>query len=261
MQIYKFHFIEKESNITVISESKSAILRAKREFYLQRQLLEGYISDHKEFLTSFSPIKVKTEYEIIELMTHAAFLCDVGPMATIAGALADLMLTTMKSHSTEFKAAKIALVENGGEIANNSEKTMKIALFAGNNKLNINLGFLIKKKDSPIGIATSSATIGHAISLGEADAVTIFAKNATIADGAATKICNLVKGADIESSIKKGLDAVDDLNEVRGTFISRQNKIGITGKVPEMFKINSDKDQKLKDKIEYFFPEDFEIFK
>ncbi|MFX1498707.1 MAG: UPF0280 family protein [Promethearchaeota archaeon] len=261
MQIFKFHFIEKESNITIISESREAILRAKKEFYYQRPLLEEYISHHKEFYSSFTPVKIQTDLEIIKLMAQAAILCDVGPMATVAGAFVDLMLNVMKDRNNESDELKVALIENGGEVAVDSMKSMKIALFAGNNKLNINIGFLIKKKDCPIGIATSSATIGHAISLGEADAVTIFAKNATIADGAATKICNLVKGNDIESSIKKGLNAADDLTDIFGAFITRQNKIGITGKIPEMFKIARDKELILKKNIEYFFPEKFEIFK
>jgi ApbE superfamily uncharacterized protein (UPF0280 family) len=261
MKIFKFHFIEKESDITIISESKKAILRAKNEFYIQRRFLEKYVREYNEFLTSFSPIKVQSDYEIINLMAKTAFLCDVGPMATVAGAFADLMLKTMKSPNEEFIAAKTALIENGGEIANDSEKKMKVALFAGNNQLNLNIGFLIKKEECPIGIATSSATIGHAISLGQADAVTIFAENAAIADGAATKIGNIVKGVDIEKSIKKGLDAVDDLGELRGAFISRNDKIGITGNIPQMFKIEGDKEYILKRKIEYYLPGNFEIFK
>ncbi len=261
MKIYKFHFIEKESDITIISESKNAILRAKNEFHLHRRILERYLIKHKEFLTSFSPVKVQTDYDIINLMVKVALLCDVGPMATVAGAFADLMLKIMKSKNDDFETAKIALIENGGEIANDSEKTMKIALFAGNNELNLNIGFLIEKKDCPIGIATSSATIGHAISLGQADAVTIFAENATIADGAATKIGNIVKGEDIEKSIKNGLDIVDDLEDIRGVFISRKDKIGITGNIPQMVKIEGTKELILKNKIEYFLPGNFEIFK
>ncbi|MFX1459521.1 MAG: UPF0280 family protein [Promethearchaeota archaeon] len=261
MKIYKFHFIEKESDITIISESKNAILRAKNEFHLHRRILERYIIKHKVFLTSFSPVKVQTDYDIINLMAEVALLCDVGPMATVAGAFADLMLKIMKSKNDDFDDAKIALIENGGEIANDSERTMKIALFAGNNELSLNIGFLIEKKDCPIGIATSSATIGHAISLGQADAVTIFAENATIADGAATKIGNIVKGEDIEKSIKSGLDLVDDLEVIRGVFISRKDKIGMSGYIPQMIKIEGTNELILKNKIEYYLPGNFEIFK
>lgn len=265
MKLYKTHFIEKESDITIISESKSAILRAKKSLYIHRKNLDQFILRNKRFLTSFSPLTVHTELKIINMMAEAAYICDVGPMAAVAGALADLMLETMKNvneiENIQKSPAQVALVENGGEIAVDSIKTMKIALYAGNNELNINVGFLIKKTDSPIGIGTSSATIGHAISLGQADAVTIFAKDATLADAAATKIANLVKGDDIEKSIKRGLDAVNDLEGVLGAFISRENKVGQTGKIPQLIKIEGDKDRIIRNKLEHIFPGNYEIFK
>lgn len=262
MKPYKYHFSEKESDVTIISESKKAILRAKEAFYYHRKILEEYVLKETQFLKSFTPVKVKTDKDIINLMAETAFLCDVGPMATVAGALADLMLEGMKDKkNSDFILAKIALVENGGEIAIDSEKPMKIALYAGNNELNLNVGFLIEKKDNPIGIGTSSATVGHALSLGEADAVTIFADNATLADGAATAIANLVKGDDIEKSIKKGLDAVDDIEGVRGAFISRENNVGQVGKIPKLIKIEGEKNKILKEKFENLFPGDYQIFR
>ena len=260
--VYKYHFSEKESNLTIISESKHAIAKAKEVFYYHRNILEEYVLKDKYFLKSFTPMKVKSDLIIIKKMAIAAELCDVGPMAAVAGALADIMLEVKKSKEiANYKPAKIALVENGGEIAVDSEKSMKIALYAGKNKLNLNIGFLIKKEDCPMGIGTSSATIGHAISLGEADAATVFAENAALADAAATKVGNLVKGNDIEKSIKKGLDAVDDIDGVFGVFISRGNKIGSTGKIPSLFKIEGEKNSILKKKIEDFFPGDYEIFR
>ncbi len=261
MRTYKIHFVEKESDITIISESKSAILRAKEALYFHRAALEIYIQKNKEFLTTFSPIHVKSDSEVVNLMAEAAFLCDVGPMAAVAGALADLMLKVMKSKEVHnFTPARVGVVENGGEIAIDSEQPIKIALFAGYNDLNLNLGFLIDKIDCPLGIATSSATFGHAISFGQADSVTIFANTAAIADGAATKICNLVKGQDIEASIKKGLDSVDKMSEIRGAFITRDNKVGYTGKIPQIFKIEGDTNKILKDKISNLFPGDYEIY-
>jgi len=262
LKIYKYHFIEKESDITLISESKSAILIAKEGFYHHRKILEKYVTQNNKFLTSFSPIRIKTEFEIVNLMSETSILCEVGPMATVAGAFADIMMDLMKEEDDpNIVPAKIALVENGGEIAVDSEKEMKIALFAGYNELNLNIGFLIEKKNCPIGIGTSSATIGHAISLGQADAVTIFATNATIADGAATRIANLVKGEDIEKSIKGALDAAEDIQGVISAFICRENKVGQVGRLPKIFKIEGDKGMIFKNKIENIFPGDYELFK
>jgi len=262
LKIYKYHFIEKESDITIISESKSAILKAKEGFFRHRKILEKYVTQNNKFLTSFSPIRIKTEFEIVNLMSEASILCEVGPMATVAGAFADIMMDLMKDEDDpNIAPAKIALVENGGEIAVDSEKEMKIALFAGYNELNLNIGFLIEKRNCPVGIGTSSATIGHAISLGQADAVTVFGKNATLADGAATRIANLVKGADVEKSIKNALDAAEDIEGVFGTFISRDNKIGQVGKLPKIFKIEGDKKIVLKKKFEGLFPGKYDVFK
>ncbi|MFX0039522.1 MAG: UPF0280 family protein [Promethearchaeota archaeon] len=260
MKIYKSYFSEKESDISIISDSKEAILKAKESFFFHRTNLENYVAKDKSFLNAFSPIRIKTEIEIIKLMVEVAEICEVGPMASVAGALAELMRDSMQFQNLDeigdVTQCKVALVENGGEISINSEKPITVALYAGHNKLNLNIGFLIKKEDCPIGIGTSSATIGHAISLGQADSVTIFARNAALADAAATKICNLVKGEDVEKSINKGLDAIDDIAGLRGAFISRENKVGKTGKLPKLVKIEGNKHQIFKaKKDESFFYE------
>lgn len=262
MKIYKHHFLEKESDVTIISESQIAIREARKSLVDNRKILEKYLKKNNKFLTSFSPIKITTEFEIINLMSIASELCDVGPMAAVAGAFADIMLNKMKMEDhPDYLPVKIALVENGGEIAVDSEKEMKIALFAGYNQLNLNIGFLIEKRNCPLGIGTSSATIGHAISLGQADAVTIFAKDATLADAAATRVANLVKGIDIEKSIKNALDAAEDIEGVYGAFISRENKVGQVGKLPKFFKIEGNKNLVLQDKFEGAFPGKYDILK
>ncbi|MFX0001910.1 MAG: UPF0280 family protein [Candidatus Hodarchaeota archaeon] len=249
----------------MISDSKLAILNAKKSFYFHRRNLEKYIAKNKDFLNSFSPIKVKTKYKIINIMAEVAEICDVGPMASVAGALADLMRISMKSQDDNgdlsFSQCKVALVENGGEISIDSEEPIKVALYAGDNILNLNVGFLVKKEDCPMGIGTSSATVGPAISLGQADAVTIFAKNAALADAAATKIGNIVKGKDVEKSIKLGLDNIDDIDGIIGAFISRENKVGQVGKLPQMIKIEGDRYQILKNFKDFTSSENSELFK
>jgi len=265
LKAFKSHFSEKESDITIISDSMKAILRAKKSFQFHRKKLDEYIAENNLFRKSFSPIKVNSNFKVIKIMAKVATMCDVGPMAAVAGVLADLMIEEMNlnisSDESEFEECNVALVENGGEIAINSEEPMSIALYAGKNKLNLNIGFLVKKEDCPIGIGTSSATVGHAISLGQADAVTIFAKSAALADAAATKIGNLVKGDDIEKSIKKGLDAVDDIEGLRGAFISRQNKVGQTGKLPELIRIEGNRMDLLGNKLGDVLIDDYELFK
>ena len=251
MKKFSFHFIEKESDVTVISESRKALRFGIESFYKHRKILEKFVFKNEIFLKTLSPIKVKNPPEIIEIMVEYSTICDVGPMAAVAGALADIMVKMMKMRE-ELYPLKIAVVENGGEISINSVESIKVGLYAGKNLLGGKLGFLITKNDSPSGIGSSSAKIGHAISFGEADLVTIFAKNATLADAAATRIANIVKGADIEKSIKKGLDLVDDIEGVFGAFISREEKVGQVGKIPKIVKITGDEFTLLKKKLKIF---------
>jgi ApbE superfamily uncharacterized protein (UPF0280 family) len=135
--------------------------------------------------------------------------------------------------------SRISIVEDGGEISAISEEPFTVGLYAGHNALGHDLGFMIKPTDCPIGIATSSATISHAMSFGEADAAVIFAENATFADAAATAVCNLVVGDDIANSIKLGLEVGRKMPLVRGTLIVREDYVGSTGWVPSLVQIVS----------------------
>ena len=50
--------------------------------------------------------------------------------------------------------------------------------------------------DGELGIATSSATMGHSLSFGRADAVMVAALDAAVADALATSYCNRVLSAE-----------------------------------------------------------------
>ena len=168
-------------------------------------------------------------------MAEAAFVANVGPMAAVAGALADLAVEAMGE-----VGAKVRVVENGGEIAAISEKDVTLGVYAGPSPLSGKIGFHISHSDMPIGIGTSSATVGHAINFGEADSVTVFTNNATLADAAATAISNAVTGRDVEASIQKGLEVAKTIPEVKGTFIIRGKQVGSVGKIPEPVKITGE---------------------
>jgi ApbE superfamily uncharacterized protein (UPF0280 family) len=150
---------------------------------------------------------------------------NVGPMAAVAGVLADLAVEAMVDEK-----ASIAIVENGGEISAVSNEPFTIGLYAGQNLLSNEMGFRIDPVECPIGIATSSATVGPALSFGEADAVTVFASTSGIADAAATAICNSVQGEKIERSIQKSFEYVKKIEHlIRGVLIIRGDYVGSMG--------------------------------
>ncbi|KXA94782.1 hypothetical protein AKJ65_03380, partial [candidate division MSBL1 archaeon SCGC-AAA259E19] len=45
---------------------------------------------------------------------------------------------------------------------------------------------------------------------------------------------NEVEGEDVESSVKRGLDRADDLPEIEGCLIVRDDFVGVVGSLPEM---------------------------
>ena len=178
------------------------------------------------------PIDVKSPL-IIQKMVDASSKAGVGPMASVAGAIADLAVEAMMKAKPQ-----VAIVEDGGEVSAISKKPFITSLYAGQNILGYNIGFKIFPTDCPIGIATSSATISHAISFGEADAVTVFAYNAALADAAATAVCNSVIGEDIVKSINLGLKIVKRMPFVRGALLVRGSHVGSIGWIPKFVNID-----------------------
>jgi hypothetical protein len=155
---------------------------------------------------------------------------DVGPMAAVAGVLADLAVEAMVS-----SGAKVAVVENGGEVSAISNRPIDVALLAGDHPLSGHVGFRLE--EFPVGVATSSGVFGHALSFGEAEAVTIFSKNAGVADAVATAVCNIVKGKDCGKAVKRGISRALSMKDVNGVFIIYKEITGIAGKASNIIKI------------------------
>jgi ApbE superfamily uncharacterized protein (UPF0280 family) len=232
--LFKQAFRLKESNCTIISDKESAIEKAISSIKYHRRQLEKYIEKHPRFLHSFEPVSVDNGPKVVMLMTEAAAKADVGPMAAVAGVLADLAVEEMISDG-----CKVAVVENGGEVSAISNQPIDIALAAGDAPLSKEMGFRLK--DFPKGVATSSGLYSHALSFGDAEAVTIFAVDAGVADAAATAVANLIKGDDVRGVIRQGIDRALSIDGVKGVFILYRGVVGKAGQVPELIKVNPQK--------------------
>ncbi|MEM3626943.1 MAG: UPF0280 family protein [Candidatus Bathyarchaeia archaeon] len=228
--LFKKAFEFKETRGMILSDNKAAITAALISLKRNREKLEEYINKHPSFLYSLQPVKADDGPEIVKLMADAAEKAKVGPMAAVAGALADLAVGDML-----LKGAKVAVVENGGEASAFSNKPINVALRAGDHPLSGKIGF--KLESFPIGVATSSGVFSHAISFGEAEAVTIFAKNAGLADAVATGIGNLIKGDKPQKVIKYGVDKALSIEGVSGVVILYKGIIGMGGKIPTILKV------------------------
>jgi uncharacterized protein len=166
-------------------------------------------------------------------MAEAAEKANVGPMAAVAGVLADIAVTDMFNSGCE-----VAVIENGGEISAISNTPIDVAVAVGNAPLSKRFGFRLKA--FPSGVATSSGRFSHALSFGDAEAVTVFCRNAGIADAAATAVCNAVKGEEYQATIQTGLNKALSIQDVEGVLIVYKGFIGTAGKIPGIIKVNPD---------------------
>ena len=219
-----------ETNILL----KTDLLNNELSKFILKQRIEliNYIRKNKEFLISFEPVEVDDAPFIVKMMAKAGEIAEVGPMAAVAGTISQLSMNYLLN-----KGAKYAIVENGGDIALKTNKDVVMGLYAGTSSLSGQIGFKIKHEKTPMGICTSSGTVGHSISLGKADSVTVFAEEASIADALATSIANEAKGDIEQNAVQNCLDRADDFKSYfRGVMIVVGESAGTIGKIPKLVK-------------------------
>jgi hypothetical protein len=231
MKLFKEAFNLKESQCTVVADKPEGIQAAKDSIKRHRRRLEAYIKTNPKFFHSLEPVFVPSKPLVAKLMAEAAEKANVGPMAAVAGVLADLAVKDMLSVGCE-----VAVVENGGEISAVSNMPIDVAVAAGDEPLSKRFGFRLT--EFPIGVATSSGRFSHALSFGDAEAATVFCRNAGLADAAATAVGNVVKGEDCQAAIQRGINKALSIQGIEGVLIIYRGFVGTAGKIPEMIKVD-----------------------
>jgi ApbE superfamily uncharacterized protein (UPF0280 family) len=201
------------------------------EIVRQRQILEDYIKHNPNFKHSIEPLELCDDApEIAQRMARAAQLVGVGPMAAVAGAMAQYAAeASLKAGASE------VIVENGGDIYLRTEESVIIGLHTGTTKLSDKLGFSIQAHDTPISICSSSGKMGHSMSLGDCDLATVVSKDAALADAAATLVANLVKTA---IDIDQALEHITSIKGIEGVLIVKNDRIGLAGHLPQFVNIS-----------------------
>lgn len=166
-----------------------------------RTLLEEYICRNPDFLHALSPLAVDPlAPPIAKRMLQAAAKAGVGPMAAVAGAVAECVGRDLLAQGV----AQV-IVENGGDIFLSCSTSARVSIFAGESPLSGKLALSVREDQMPIGVCTSSATVGHSLSFGRADAVTVIGADCALADAVATRLGNRVSvPGDIEPALTIG---------------------------------------------------------
>ena len=186
-----------------------------------RSPLEEYIREHPLFLHSLEPVAVENSApEIVRVMAEAARQANVGPMAAVAGAVAELVGRKLLAFSPE------VIVENGGDIFLKVNSKRQIGIYAGGSAFTGRLAIEVEPEQTPLGVCTSSGTVGPSLSLGLADAAIILAPSAALADAAATAVGNVVKSEqDIDAAIERG----KQIRGITGIVVIAGGRMGAWG--------------------------------
>ncbi len=172
-----------------------------REALTALRTVRGHIEDHvaerPAFATALEPLEAPAGVPaVVEAMYAAGRRAGVGPLAAVAGAVAGEVGRALRRWTRE------VLVENGGDIYADVAEESVIGLFAGPSPLSGRVGLRLAPEDTPVGICTSSGTVGPSLSFGKADAATVVARDPALADAVATALGNRIRSsADLEPAV------------------------------------------------------------
>jgi hypothetical protein len=171
-----------------------------------RYQIESYIKSHPEFLTTLKPYP-EDPYApaIINDMIMSTRDIGVGPMASVAGAIAQYVGLDLLESTAQ------VIVENGGDIFLKVNRQVTISVFAGDSPLSDRIGLSIPTRVMPLGVCSSSGRVGHSLSLGSVDVITILSTSAIRADGAATSIGNRIRTKTDLEKVAEWAAAIDGI--------------------------------------------------
>lgn len=207
-------------------------LRDRANFFVlqYRNQLESYGERQPNFFTSLTPLPFDPiAPPIVKEMLKAGIAADVGPMAAVAGAIAGFVGKDLLA-----AGAKEIIVENGGDIFMHRQKGCTVGIFAGGSPLTNRVGIKIPQQNMPIGVCTSSGTVGHSLSFGQADSVTVLASSVSLADAVATRLGNEIKQ---DRDIDHALGIAKSIVGILGVVIVRDQQLGAWGEV-ELVKLD-----------------------
>jgi ApbE superfamily uncharacterized protein (UPF0280 family) len=202
---------------------------ATAEIVRQRHILEDYIRRHPEFQESLVPLGLHEDApEIARHMAWAAELVGVGPMAAVAGAMAQ-----WSAKAALAAGADEAIVDNGGDIYLQAVEPVIVSLGTGTIPLANRLAFRIEPDQTPLAVCSSSGKMGPSMRRGRCDLATIIAKAAALADAAATQAANLVRTvADVDAALER----IMTIQGIAGVLIVQDDRIGLAGRLPALVK-------------------------
>ncbi len=220
--LVQFNVVVQETDLQIYASRP--LQKITRDLILKhRGFIEKYIAIYPEFLKTLVPWHPDDfAPQIVGKMIDAGRKADVGPMAAVAGAVAEFVGMDLLSYTDE------VVVENGGDIFFKTNKLLAVGVYAAGSPLSLKMGLRIDSRDKPVAVCTSSGTVGHSLSFGKADAVCIVSDSCPLADAAATAVGNRVKG---KKEIQDAIDFGKMIEGVMGIVVIIGENAGFWGDV------------------------------
>jgi uncharacterized protein len=220
--LISFEVVVAETDLHISAErdmsalARTAVIEARFE-------IESFIQTNPVFATTYRPYPVSDMAPLIVCrMAEAAAKADVGPMAAVAGAVAEYVGRKLMPESAE------VIVENGGDIFIAAASERRMAVYAGESPLSNKIVLIIKPEMTPLGICTSSGTVGHSKSFGRADAAVVMSPNTALADAWATALGNMVHSVD---DLEKAVTTAQNAPGLTGALVIKDDKLSAWGSI------------------------------
>jgi len=224
---FEFH----SANYRIAAPDKKAVSSAIRRL---RTHLEEYLNKNPTFRESLNPLPELPQPapECARRMHEASLHTGVGPMAAVAGTFAQMAVAMAKEADGQKDDAEY-IVENGGDIYAELLRPLIIGLWVGRESVFQNLALRIEPEESPIAVCSSSSRMGHSLSMGSCDLVTVISENGSLADACATAVCNRIKSDEtLQPAVEWGIK----IKGVRGILALRKDKMAAAGQIPDLIR-------------------------
>ncbi len=219
---YNWRIIYKYSDL-LVSCDRNIIPKLERLIKEIYHLLGSCIKENPSFQKSLSPLKIKPEYPpVIKKMCQKAAIFNVGPMATVAGAVCDYLASGLDRYCSRL------IIENGGDVFIKTNKDIKVGVYLKNKHFEDKIYLKIKAVGTPCGLCSSSGSFGHSLSMGSSDLVVVMAKSTISADGAATSIANNIRDPE---DISKTISSYKNIKDIKGILIVKDDRLGVWGNI------------------------------
>lgn len=205
--------------------------RALDSINAHRSVIEEYIEAHPAFAATLKvweqPVPPGS---IVARMVDASGAVGIGPMASVAGSIAEAVARDLIGHTTR------VMVENGGDLYMIGGPACSVGLWAGPSPLSGRVAIAVDPSEG-VAVCTSSGTVGPSLSLGRADAASVVSPSGALADAAATELGNRIRNVD---DMEKALNWALSVTGVTGAVVIMGETIGAKGQV-ELVSLDSPK--------------------